>query len=75
MISRALAYKGVALGEKASGFADEAEFAGYAADAISTLAAAGVINGYDDKTFLPKKTASRAEAVVMILRMEELISE
>lgn len=75
MISRALLYKGVSLIDNNFGFADEAEFSAYASKAINTLATAGIINGYDDKTFLPNKTASRAEAVVMIMRMEELISE
>jgi len=75
MLSRALAYKGVSLENNNFGFADEANFAPYAAEAINTLATAGIVNGYSDKTFLPEKTASRAEAVVMIMRMEELIGE
>jgi len=75
MIARGLAYKGVELNTKSFGFVDEADFSEYALEAINALADAGILNGYDNGTFLPVKTASRAEAVVMMMRMEELINE
>lgn len=47
-------------------FADAQEISGYAQEAISGMTKAGVINGYEDNTFRPKNTATRAEAAVII---------
>lgn len=75
MIARALKYKSVELKKDSFGFNDEADFADYAKEAINGLADKGIINGYNDGIFAPYQTASRAEAIVMLMRMEELISE
>ena len=47
-------------------FADEAQIADYAKEAVSTLVAAGVINGKGDNNFAPKANATRAEASKII---------
>lgn len=41
----------------------------WAADAISTLKANGIINGYLDGTFKPNQSISRAEIVVMLSKV------
>ena len=45
----------------------------YAREAVSALSREKIINGYDDGTFKPSATASRAETAVMIYRMKNLI--
>lgn len=40
---------------------------------VCTLAARGIITGYQDGTFLPERTVSRAEFVVMALRFAEIV--
>lgn len=73
MIERALTRKGFTLEEGNAEFADSTEIAEYAASAISKLVQTGIINGYDDNTFMPKKTISRAEVCTMIVRMIEFL--
>ena len=51
------------------GFADFAYISDYAYDAVITLANAEVINGTGNDKFSPKKSATRAEAVVMLHRL------
>lgn len=47
-------------------FTDNDNIAGYAQDAIAELVGLGVINGYEDGSFNPRGTATRAEAAKMI---------
>ncbi|OAS21823.1 family 16 glycoside hydrolase [Paenibacillus oryzisoli] len=47
-------------------FMDDAAISGFAAEAVSELQQAGIINGFEDESFKPKNTASRAEAAQMI---------
>lgn len=47
-------------------FADDAEIADYAADAVYALKAAEIIGGRDDNAFCPQDTCTRAEAAKMI---------
>ena len=49
-------------------FVDKADVAEYAADAVRTLSAKGILNGFEDGTFGAKKFASRAEAAALISR-------
>ena len=44
----------------------------YAKQSVALLAAAGILNGYEDKTFMPQGTATRAEAAKLL---SVLISE
>ncbi|MDO5398387.1 MAG: S-layer homology domain-containing protein, partial [bacterium] len=50
-------------------FNDEAEIAGYAADAVNQMTKAGIINGFEDGCFLPEANATRAQAAVMLYRL------
>ncbi len=47
-------------------FVDEDEIADYAKEAVKAIAAAGIINGNENKFFLPNDFATRAEAAKMI---------
>ena len=47
-------------------FADAQSISDYAREAIENMAKAGILNGYEDNTFRPKNTATRAESAVII---------
>jgi hypothetical protein len=47
-------------------FGDSAEISDYAAEAVQTLANAGIISGMSDEEFAPKANATRAQASVII---------
>ena len=42
---------------------------GYAKTAVHALANSGIVNGYDDGSFKPKNSATRAEVATMFMRM------
>ncbi|MFS0725687.1 Ig-like domain-containing protein [Paenibacillus sp. 1P07SE] len=75
MIGRAMAYAGQAPGGSAgetSGagtFADEAEIAEWAKEAVTQLTGMGIIQGVTATTFAPQAEASRAQSVVMLKRL------
>jgi len=50
-------------------FKDMNEIAPYAKEAVQAMEAAGYVSGYDDNTFKPKKTVTKAEAVSVIKKM------
>ena len=56
-------------------FTDNDSIASYAKDAIAELVGLGIISGYEDGTFLPRGTATRAEAAKMIWGVYQLIKE
>ncbi len=69
MLMRAAQYKGKALeGEKS--FNDSAEISDYAKEAVSAMAANGIINGADG-SFLPKSNANRAQTAVLIYNLKK----
>lgn len=47
-------------------FTDQDSIAPYAMDAIAELVGLGIVNGYEDGSFQPRGTATRAEAAKMI---------
>lgn len=47
------------------GFADYKDISDYAIDSVGRLSYLGVLNGYNDGTFAPKATATRAEIAVV----------
>ena len=55
---------------KANTFTDVAETAWYN-EAVSTMAAAGVLRGYEDGSFRPNANVTRAEFVSIVTRMTE----
>ncbi len=50
------------------------QVADWAKDAVSALVCTGIINGYEDRTFRPKNDLTRAESVVMALRVIDLLA-
>ena len=50
-------------------FADNNEISDYAVEAVRSMKQAEIINGYEDDTFRPKATATRAEAATMIYKL------
>ena len=67
-----------ALGSQGEGidlyFTDKDSIASYAYDAISEFCGLGILNGYEDGTFNPRGTATRAEAAKVIWGVYELIN-
>ena len=68
MISRYAEYKDYTFSEvnEAIEFTDAASIAVYAADAVSAMQRASIINGYDDGSFRPRGNATRAESAKML---------
>lgn len=56
-------------------FTDTDSIASYASDAVSELVGLGIINGYEDGSFAPRGTATRAEAAKMIWGVYNLIKK
>lgn len=56
----------------AGSFSDEGAIVDWAKDSVDAATAYGVINGYPDGTFAPKKNITRAEASAMLFRVIEL---
>lgn len=73
MIANALkAKQKAATGSAAAKFADEQVIPAWAKQAVQTVADAGIMNGRSQKLFVPQGTATRAEAVVVLLRLLDL---
>ena len=70
MIYNALKYKGLEMQGEKAGFADENEIADYAKEPVALLCGSGIINGVGENTFAPNAFATRAEAAVLIERLE-----
>ena len=64
-------YLGVDATAENNSFADTNEISAYALDAVNTLSAEGIINGYPDNTFRPKNTITRAEAAAVLYGVNE----
>jgi hypothetical protein len=54
---------------KPAGFADQADMAGYAIQAVEAMQAGGVIQGIGEGKFAPKGQATRAQAAVVIYQL------
>lgn len=67
IIERSMKYKGISAksGDEKT-FADDKDIAYYAKDAVNSMTAAGLINGYEDSTFRPNDVLTRAEAAKLI---------
>lgn len=69
MIARALRLGGAQA--TATGFADDTQIPSWAKAAVAALRELGTVTGRDGNNFAPHDLATRAEAVVMLLRMLE----
>ena len=55
-----------------SAFVDNASISWWAREGVNTACAKGIVKGYEDQTVRPQGTATRAEAVTMLLRAIDL---
>ena len=62
---------GAAEGSGGKEFTDSGDISHWAREDVIALTKRGVINGFPDRTFRPKKTATRAEAAMMIEQMRK----
>lgn len=74
MLQRWLATRGITGDgtDAVSAFADAASVADWSRDGVNTVCALGIVKGYEDNTVRPQGTATRAEAVTMLLRAVDL---
>lgn len=56
-------------GEKSVAFQDSTAIKGYAREAVEWAAGVGLINGYQDGSFRPDGSATRAEVAAMLMRL------
>lgn len=75
IIYKTLLKCGYEITERKTEFEDFDLIADYAQEAVAALAADKIINGLDDNTFAPDKTATRAEAAVIIDAMMRRINK
>lgn len=55
-------------------YVDSEEISSWSSEGIALASKYEIINGYSDGSFMPKNNSTRAEAVVMILRMLEKVN-
>ncbi len=75
MLSRAFQYAGLAIDTSHSSgqtFSDEGNIASYAQEAVDRLFASGIIQGFEDGSFQPKASATRAQAAAVIYKLLNL---
>ncbi|GAA0835786.1 hypothetical protein GCM10008915_22830 [Bifidobacterium pullorum subsp. gallinarum] len=68
-------YLGLSLGDAESSFRDQSNIPAWAEKEISAAVDAGIVNGRSGNRFAPLESATRAEAVMMILRMLEKVEK
>ena len=73
ILCNALKYKEVEIKEGESVFTDNDNISDYAKKSVSVLSGAGIINGYEDGSFLPKANTTRAEAAQLIFKMLDIL--
>ncbi len=66
MLKRVCDKYGIELTNNEKAFSDDDKIASYAKDSVKALSGAGVINGFEDGTFRPENTLTRAQAAKMI---------
>ena len=54
-------------------YTDEAKISAYAADAVRFVTSTGLFAGYQDGSFRPKATATRAQTAVIVMRLAQLL--
>ena len=73
ILNNALNYKAVSVQKGELNFIDNDNISDYAKEAVNVLSAMGVINGYEDGSFLPKSYATRAEAAQLIFKVLNIL--
>ena len=59
---------------EAISFADELEISDWAKDAVNAMTKIGIINGMGDNKFAPSGEATRAQTVVMLTRLQDVLA-
>ena len=73
MLYRYGLYQGLELPTAGSlAFSDQSAIGAYAWTAVSAMQQAGIVTGYPDGSFQPQGETSRAEAAVLLIRMDHL---
>ena len=69
-------YRGMAVAPSGilEGFSDHTAISSWAQEAVSWAVGCGIMNGYNDGTLGPARTASRAEVAAMLQRFSALLS-
>lgn len=73
MVCRALTYRGCSLNGEGTAFGDRADIAPYAGEAIAALTGAQLINGFEDGTFGPGETLTRAQTAKILCLARRLV--
>ena len=68
IVARAVEKKGYSLSAGEFDFADKETIADYAYESVMKLSNLNIVNGYNDNTFKPQNSLSRAEAAAIIYR-------
>ena len=72
MLYRVCKSKGIFFSDRALDFSDVDEISEYAKEAVGSLANSGVINGFEDGSFKPANSLTRAQAVIMLDKIMKL---
>ncbi len=77
ILTNFLSYRGKELPEskKPLSCPDAGDISSWAKDAVAAASACGLLRGTEEGLFLPKESASRAEAASILLRLEEVEEE
>lgn len=74
ILYNALKYKAIKTQMGELRFTDNDNIADYAKEAVSVLSEMGVINGYEDGSFQPRASATRAEAAQLIFKTLNILN-
>ena len=75
MLSRVLQWYGCDLPEGGDDFADSEEISAWAYADVLAMSGMELILGYEDETFRPRNTATRAQSATVLLRAYDLLSD
>ena len=73
MIVRILDAKNIPVTETSEIFDDDTNISDYAKNAVYKVRDAGIINGYDNNTFAPSASLTRAEAATVIIKLLDML--
>jgi arabinogalactan endo-1,4-beta-galactosidase len=69
MIARAAGVDLITASSTSTGFADDSQIPAWAKDAVAAVKKLGIVNGRSGNLFAPNETATRAEAVTIIMNL------
>ena len=75
MLSRLANAIGKPLTQQSATFADRGDISGYAVDAVGQMQATGIMGGTGNNMFSPKGDYTRAQSIVTIMRMYDIVNK